>query len=205
VDLQKKTLSASERDEAERAAWRAAAALLDPADFIFIDETGTHLDLTRSYAWAPHDERAYDVVPRNRGQATSVIASLTLAGIGPSLSVRGGTTGAVFLRYVCELLVPTLRAGQIVIVDNVGAHRPAAVREVIEAAGARLWYLPAYSPDFAPIEHAFSKCKAVLRRLEARTRDGLETAIASALATVTAADAHGWFRHCGYLPKEQDF
>jgi transposase len=205
VDLQKKSLSASERDEAERAAWRAEAATLDPADFVCIDETGAHCDLTRSYAWAPHDERAYGVVPRNRGGATSVIASLTLAGIGPSLSLRGGTTGAVFMRYVRELLVPTLRPGQIVIVDNVGAHRPAMVRELIEATGARLWYLPAYSPDFAPIEHAFSKCKAVLRRLEARTRDTLETAIATALAAITPDDARGWFCHCGYLPKQQDF
>jgi len=178
---------------------------MDPADLVFIDETGAHCDLTRSYAWAPRDERAYGVVPRNRGAATSVIASLTVDGIGPSLTLRGGTTGAVFVSYVRDLLVPTLRAGQIVIVDNVGAHRPAVVRELIEAAGARLWYLPAYSPDFAPIEHAFSKCKAQLRRLEARTRPALEAAIATALVAITPADARGWFRHCGYLLTEQDF
>ena len=118
-------------------------------------------------------------------------------------TVVGGTDAAVFEAYVEQGLAPTLRPGDVVILDNVGAHQSRRAREVIEARGAHLLFLPPYSPDLSPIELAFSKIKTALRRTAARTQDALEEAIGAALATVTAADARGWFAHCGYPVPEQ--
>jgi transposase len=137
-------------------------------------------------------------VPRNRGAVTTVLASLTLAGVGPTQTRRGGTSKVAFLEYLREHLAPALRPGQVVVLDNLGAHLAKEVRAVIEARGAQLRYLPPYSPDFNPIELAFSKFKALLRRAAARTPEALAAAIQAALAALTAADAAGWFAHCGY-------
>jgi transposase len=143
-------------------------------------------------------------VARNRGTATTLIASLTSTGMGPAMTIEGATSGAVFVAYVQHCLVPSLEPGQIVILDNVGAHLPAAVRELIEARGAEVLYLPAYSPDFSPIELAFAKLKALLRRIGAETHAALETAIATSLAAITEEDIRGYFEHCGYrLPERQ--
>jgi transposase len=137
-------------------------------------------------------------VPRNRGRATTLLASLTPTGVGPTRTRLGGTTEEVFLAYVREELVPTLDAGRVVILDNLAAHRAPEVREAVEATGARLLYLPPYSPDFNPIELAFSKLKAGLRRAGARTREALEAAIGEALAAITPADIRGFYAHCDY-------
>lgn len=155
--------------------------------------------MTRTYSRAPCGERALGCVARNRGTATTLIASLTTAGLGPAMTIEGATSGAVFVEYVRRLLAPSLEPGQIVILDNVGAHLPPRVRELIEARGAELLYLPAYSPDLSPIELAFSKLKAILRRIGAATQAALEAAIAEALAAITVEDIHGYFTHCGYL------
>lgn len=144
-------------------------------------------------------------VARNRGTATTLIASLTPTGMGPAMTIEGATSGAVFVAYVRHCLAPSLAPGQIVLLDNVGAHLPGKVRALIEARGAEVLYLPAYSPDCSPIELAFSKLKAILRRVAAETQAALEAAIAEALESITEEDIRGYFAHCGYhLPKGQD-
>jgi transposase len=198
VDPKKKSLSASERDEAARAAWRVAAASLIAERLVFVDECGAHLAHTRAYAYAPRHERAVGRVPKNRGRVTTLIASLTPAGMGPCRTLLGGTSKAVFLSYLREELAPTLTPGQVVILDNLGAHRPQEVAAIIAERGARVLYLPGYSPDFNPIELAFGKLKAGLRQAGARTRDALEAAIAAALAAITRTDATAFFAHCGF-------
>jgi transposase len=200
LDTKKKTVAASERDEAARAVWKDAVTARDPADFVFVDETGSHRGMTPTYARAPRGQRAHGQAPAQHGTNVTLVAALSLAGIGAAMTLTGALDGDACTAYIRELLVPSLRPGQFVIWDNVRAHQGETVRALIEAAGCRLLFLPAYSPDFNPIEEAFSKLKAFLRRAEARTRAALEAAIAAALATITAADARGWFAHCGYLP-----
>ncbi len=164
-----------------------------------VDECGTHTSMTRSRARAPRGRRAYGRVPRNRGKNTTLIASMTLAGaMGPAMAVEGGTDRHVFESYVEHFLAPTLCAGQIVLLDNLGAHKTERVRELIEARGCEAWFLPSYSPDMNPIEEAFSKVKALLKKAAARTKEALIEAIAGALAAVTPEDAAGWFAHSGY-------
>lgn len=200
---QKKSLAASERDEEARAAWRAEVAALDPATFVFVDESGTHTSLTRLRARSPRGERAVGVVPRNHGPNVTLLAALTPEGIGPALAMEGAADGEVFGRYVREMLTPSLRPGQVVILDQLNVHKGAAIRAAIEAAGCRLLLLPSYSPDFNPIEQAFAKIKADLRRAEARTFDDLVAAIGAAIDAVTPVDARGCFAHCGYhLPPQ---
>ena len=137
-------------------------------------------------------------MPRNRGKATTLIAGLTATGVGPTTLRQGGTTKEAFLTYLREEVAPTLEPGQTVVLDNLGAHRPPEVREIVEARGAALLYLPSYSPDLNPIELAFGKLKAGLRRAGARTREALEAAIQEALATITTADVRGFYAHCGF-------
>ena len=200
---QKKSLRAAEQDEAERAAWREAAKTLDPGGLVFVDECGTNTALTRLRARAPRNERAVGRVPRNYGPNVTLFAALTPDGLGPALALRGAADGEAFALYVGELLVPSLRPGQVVVLDNLSAHRGAAIRALVEAAGCRLLFLPAYSPDLNPIEQAFAKVKAHLRRLAARTFDALVEAIREAIDAVTPADARGFFAHCRYPLPDQ--
>jgi transposase len=127
-----------------------------------------------------------------------VLSSMSAEGMGPSLTVEGATTSAVFEAYVEQVLAPTLRRGQVVVMDNLSAHKGERVRELIEERGCELLYLPSYSPDFNPIEEAFAKIKGLVRKAEARTRDALVEAIGSALSAVTTEDIRGFFEHCGY-------
>ena len=195
---QKKSLIATERDEAARGAWQDAVALLPAENLVFVDETSTHIALTRRRARAPRGERAVGRVPRNHGSNVTLLAVLTPQGIGPALSLNGGVTGAAFAAYAVQVLAPSLRPGQIVILDNLSAHKNAKARNAIEAAGARLLFLPAYSPDFNPIELAFSKIKESLRAAAARTAEDLLAATAAAIDAVSAADARGFYHHCGF-------
>ncbi len=165
---------------------------------MFVDETGSHLGLTRLYARSPRGERARGSAPRNRGQNRTTIGSVTLAGMGPGLLIEGGVSTAGFEAYVEHVLAPTLRPGQIVAMDNLRQHQGARTRELIEARGAALWFLPSYSPDLNPIEEAFSKVKTLLRTAAARTHEALVEAIWAALAAITPSDARGYFTHCGY-------
>jgi len=165
---------------------------------VFVDECGTHTSMTRLRARAPKGERAYGRVPRNRGRNTTLLASRTHEGMGSCMAVVGSTTKAVFEAYVERVLAPSLSPGRVVVMDNLGAHRGERVRELVEARGCELLFLPPYSPDFSPIEEAFSKIKALLRRAAARSREALLEAIGSALSAVTPEDAAGFFGHCGY-------
>lgn len=203
MDAKKKTMGATERDEAARAAWRERLKEFDAHQFVVIDECGSNIGLTPLYARAPRGERAYGHAPRNRGKNTTLLASLTLEGMGEAMIIEGSANAAAFERYVEEILAPSLRRGQIVIMDNLAAHKGKKVEQLIEARECQILFLPAYSPDLSPIEESFSKIKTLLRRAEGRTREALIEAICQALLTVTQQDAHGWFFHCGYVPAER--
>lgn len=165
---------------------------------MFVDECSTNIALTRIYGRAPRGERAYGQAPRNWGKNITLIASLSTAGVGAAMSVEGATDGAAFETYVEHFLVPTLKEGQIVVMDNLQVHKSKRVRDLIEGAGAEILFLPPYSPDFSPIEEAFSKVKGILRRTGARTRKALMEATGRALDAVSRQDAVGWFKHCSY-------
>jgi transposase len=165
---------------------------------VFVDEMGTNTSLSPRYAYAPKGRRAYAQIPRNRGANTTLFASMSLEGMGPCLAVEGATTAMVFEAYIEQVLAPTLRCGQIVVVDNLGAHKSERARELIEGRGCQLFFLPPYSPDYNPIEEAFSKIKGALRKAGARTREALIEALGVAISAVTARDARGFFEHSGY-------
>ena len=198
----KKTIRASEQNEADRVAWREQAKMLDASKLVFIDECGSNIALTRVYARSPKGKRIYGSVPRNRRANITLLASLSLQGMGEAFILEGSADAAVFELYVEQILAPSLPAGHIVILDNLNTHLGAKVRHAIEARGCQLLFLPSYSPDLSPIEEAFSKLKAVLRRVGARTPEALQEAIGQALLTITKQDALGWFTHCGYLPRQ---
>jgi transposase len=176
---------------------------IDPARFVFVDECGTNITLTRLYARAPRGERAFGKVPRNWDKNVTLIAALSTEGMGQAMSMEGATDGAAFEAYVRHFLLPTLKDGQVVVMDNLQVHKSTRVRKLIESAGASVLFLPPYSPDFSPIEEAFSKIKAILRSIEARTQETLVEAIAQALDAVSRRDALGWFAHCGYRFTDQ--
>jgi len=175
------------------------AAGVEPERLVFVDECGTHTSLGPIYGYAPRGKRLRLSVPRKRGKNTTLLSSMSLKGMGPSLAVEGATTARVFETYVEKVLMPSLRTGQIVVMDNLGAHRPKRIGELIERRGCELLYLPAYSPDYNPIEEAFAKIKNLLRKAAARTKEALVRAIGAALSAVSAQDARGFFEHAGYL------
>jgi transposase len=171
---------------------------LDPERLVFVDEMGTHTSLAPLHAYAPVGQRAFFQIPRNRGTNTTLLTSLHTRGMGPSMAVQGATTSRVFETYTERLLAPTLKPGQVVVMDNQGAHRPKRIRELIEDRGCELLYLPAYSPDLNPIEEALSKIKHLLRKIGARTKEALIEAMGRALGAISAQDVGGFFTHCGY-------
>jgi transposase len=141
---------------------------------------------------------AFGSAPRNWGKNVTLLASITPEGLGPCLAIEGPTTREVFEAYLERVLAPTLKPGRVVVVDNLSAHKGGRVKEIVEGRGCELLYLPPYSPDFNPIEQAFSKIKGLLRRAEARTREALIEAMGIALSALTTRDARGFFEHCGY-------
>lgn len=191
-------LYAAERDEAVRAAWWADMEALDRTSLVFVDESGTNLAMTPRYGRAPRGQRVVGRAPRNHGPNTTLVAAMSQAGITAAMTLEGAADRDAFDVFVERVLVPTLHAGEVVIWDNLSVHKSAVAQRLIEAAGCQIRFLPPYSPDFAPIELAFSKLKTFLRRVGARDRAALDDAIAAALRTITAADARGWFAHCGY-------
>ncbi len=200
LDAQKKSLIATERDEDARAAWRAMIATISAERLVFIDESGFHTRMTPLYACAPRGQRAYGYVPRNHTHNTTLVAALSLAGIGDAMAIEGAMDGLGFVAWLEQGLGPTLVPGQVVVMDNLNVHKGHRVRAVIEAYGCTLLFLPAYSPDLTPIEGMFSKVKTAVRRAGKREQGGLEAAIGTALDTVTPQNAAGWFTHCGYEP-----
>jgi transposase len=201
---QKKSQIAQERDEEARGLWRWLASRFEARRLVFVDESGFNTSMTRLYARAPRGKRAYGKVPRNRGKNTTLITAITLEGaMGESMTVEGATDSEAFEVYVEHFLAPSLCEGQVVVLDGLGAHRTHRVRELVQARGADLVFLPSYSPDLNPIEEAFSKIKAVVRKEGARVREALVEAIGRALAAVTPEDAAGWFAHAGYWSQDQ--
>jgi transposase len=201
---QKKSQLATERDEEARGLWRWLASHFDARRLMFVDESGFNTSMTRLRARAPRGKRAYGKVPRNRGKNTTLIAAITLQGaMGESMTVEGATDSLAFEAYVEHFLAPALKKGQVVVLDGLGAHRTEKVKELIEARGAEIVFVPSYSPDLNPIEEAFSKIKHLVRKVDARGREALVEAIGRALASVTKEDAAGWFAHAGYWPQDQ--
>ena len=165
---------------------------------MFLDESGVTTEMTRRYGRAEGGQRVHDAVPAGHWRTLTVLAALSLRGIRAAMTVESPTDGDVFLAYVEHVLGPRLEPGDVVILDNLPAHKVDGVRSLIESCGAQLLYLPPYSPDFNPIEQAWSKLKELLRAIKARILPLLEEAIAGAIAAITADNADGWFRHCGY-------
>ena len=201
MEPKKRSLGAGEREEFLRAAWRMlVAGKVDAERLVFVDEMGANVSLSPLYAWSRRGARAFGSTPRNWGKNVTLLASITAEGLGgPCLAVEGATTREVFEAYLERLLAPTLRSSaQVVVMDNLSAHKGGRVREILEGEGCELICLPPYSPDLNPIEQAFSKVKGLLRKAEARTRSALIGAMGRALDTLTAHDTRGFFGHCGY-------
>jgi transposase len=178
--------------------WRELVAEIDPACLVFLDESGVTTEMTRRYGWGPRSERVREAVPAGHWRTLTVLAALTPKGVLASMSIESPTDGDVFLAFVEEVLGPRLEPGHLVILDNLGAHKVDGVRQLIESRGASLLYLPPYSPDFNPIEQAWSKLKQLLRGAKTRLLEQLEPALAGAIDAITPKDARAFFQHCGY-------
>jgi transposase len=197
-------LGASERDEFLSAAWRTlVVGGADAGRFVFVDEMGANVSLSPLRAWSRRGERTFGSAPRNWGKNVTLLASMTREGMGPCVAVEGATTKAVFEAYLEQALAPSLSPGRVVVMDTLSAHKGERVREIVEGRGCELLYLPPYSPDYNPIEQAFSKVKGLLRRAGARTREALVGAMGRALDAVAASDARGFFEACGYRATAQ--
>jgi len=185
--------------KAQREAWREWAAQMNLDRMVFVDETGAKTNMTRLHGRAEKGERVVDHAPHGHWQTTTLLGAVRRDGSTASMVVDGPTDADVFQAYVEQVLVPSLRPGDLVILDNLSPHKTAAVEAAIRGAGAEVMFLPPYSPDLNPIEQMWSKVKAYLRKVKARTLDTLIEAIRQALASVTDADVEGWFGHCGYV------
>jgi transposase len=173
-------------------------AALDMRRLKFGDESGVNLAMTRRYGRAPRGTRVIGSVPQNYGQNVTMLGTLGAQGLQAVMTVEGATDAEVFRTYVKRVLGPTLRPGDIVVMDNLRAHKAVGVQQALARRGARLLYLPPYSPDLSPIEPCWSKVKTSLRKAKARARAALDTAITRALTTITVTDALSWFEYCGY-------
>jgi transposase len=194
----KKTLPASERDEVRREGFRQEVATIDPSGLVFVDESATNLAMTRRYGRAPRGERVSESVPRNYGESISVVGALSLSGVRAAMTVSGAVDTLCFDAFITRVLVPQLKAGEVVVLDNLNVHKASRIEKAVAAVGASVMWLPPYSPDMTPIEQCWSKIKQYLRSVKARTRAELDAALAKAIELVTASDALGWFTHCGY-------
>ena len=198
----KKSLHAQERDteanRQRRQAFQETLRTLAPEKLIFLDESGVTTQMTRARGRAPRGTRIAEATPQGHWQVLTTLAALALRGIVGAMTVESATDGDVFLAYLEHVLCPKLQSGDVVVMDNLSAHKVAGVRELIAAYGAVLLYLPPYSPDFNPIEQCWSKIKQILRTLKARSAEALEQAVAQALAAITVENAQAWFAHCGY-------
>jgi transposase len=185
---------------AAREAWRDQQSSLEPDRLVFIDETWATTNMTRRYGRSPRGQRLVARVPHGHWKTSTFVAGLRATGLTAPLVVDGAMNGEIFRAYVEQVLAPTLEAGDIVILDNLSSHKVAGVREAIEACGASLVYLPPYSPDLNPIEQAFAKLKALLRKLAARTVHALWDALGDILARFTPQECVNYLTNVGYVP-----
>ena len=201
VASEKKSLHARERDteanQQRRAAFVEKLGTIAPEKLIFLDESGVTTQMTRAWGRAPKGERIAEATPHGHWQVLTTLGAMSLGGMAAVITVAAATT-AKFFAPMWSRCCPRLRPGDVVVMDNLSAHKVRGIRERIEAQGAELLYLPPYSPDLNPIEKAWFKLKHFLRGAKARTADGLDQAITEALKTITAENAAAWFRHCGY-------
>ncbi|NQU43518.1 IS630 family transposase, partial [bacterium] len=202
----KKTLQASEQERADvkqrRHTWTAGQEALDLQRLVFLDESGAKTNMTRLRGRTQGGRRLVDKTPHGHWCTTTIIGAMRLDGSAACMAVDGATDKAVFREYVRCVLVPALRPGDIVVLDNLSAHKDKEARVLIEKAGAELRFLPPYSPDLNPIEKMWSKVKAFLRAAKARTQEALYEEIGLALQAITPQDAEGWFRSCGYTASQ---
>lgn len=187
-----------------RAAWAQDTAAVDANRLVFLDESGAKTNMTRGYGWGLGGQRVIEATPHGHWNTTTMLAAIRVDGVIPEacLALAGAMTGAVFRQYVEDMLAPTLKPGDIVVMDNLASHKVAGVREAIEAKGATLWYLPPYSPDYNPIEPMWSKVKALIRKAAARTESTLHDAIGEALRAVTAKELANYYADSGYATNE---
>jgi transposase len=202
LHAKKKSLHASEQErpdvKAQREAWRERVAEVDPHRLVFLDESGAKTNMTRLYGRIIGGARIVDSAPAGHWCTTTMLSGLRLDGSTASMVVEGATDREVFEAYAHHVLIPNLRDGDIVVMDNLAPHKTPSIVAAIEATGAEVWFLPPYSPDLNPIEKMWSKVKQFLRSAKARTEDALLKAIATALQSVRPSDAQGWFGSCGY-------
>jgi transposase len=181
-----------------REQWRADTRDIAPKRFRFIDESGAKTNMVRLHGRCEKGQRLLSKAPAGHWQTTSMIAAIGLDGVTAPFALDGAVDSEAFVLYVQRVLLPSLRGGEIVVLDNLSCHKHPRVRELIESVGAEVWYLPPYSPEFNPIEELWSKVKQILRSLAARTFEGLIDAIRTALQQVSTEDILGWFTHSGY-------
>lgn len=181
-----------------REEWSSKQAQWDTTQLVFIDETWAKTNMTRAQGWAPKGQRLVAAVPHGHWKTSTFVGALRVDGLTAPMVMDGAINGDYFKAYVNNVLVPTLRPGDVVILDNLSSHKVAGVREAIEAVGATVRYLPPYSPDFNPIENLFSKLKTLLRKAEERTQDGLWKKIGNLIDVFTPDECKNYFKHCGY-------
>lgn len=181
-----------------RAAWQLGAPLLDPARLVFLDESGVRTDLVRRYGRGQRGERVIDSAPDSRWHTTTFLAALRVTGLTAPAVFDGPIDGESFLAYIVQVLAPTLRPGDIVVMDNLSCHKSPAVRRALDQVGAALWFLPKYSPDFNPIELCFAKLKSILRAARCRVREDLWATIGACVPRFAPTECRNYFRHCGY-------
>ena len=198
MDAQKKSVSAKERDEEARHWWWQHVQTLDARQMVFLDECGINTSMHRRYGRSPKGTRCSGVVPRNWKHSTTILGALSLQGVQAVMSLEGATDRLAFEAFIEQVLLPTLVPGQIVILDNLSAHKSHKAQKMVEEAGCVWLFLPPYSPDFNPIEMLWSKFKSDLRREAAREQDQLDALLWPLLSTATAQHARNWFTHLGY-------
>lgn len=202
VDAQKKTPVARERDtaavQARREAFIAGQASLDATRLIFVDESGFRLGSPPRYGWAPRGDDAPGKTVCGAWKTITMLGAIALDGFRGLMTIDAGTSTDVFLAFVQQVLAPSLRRGDIVVMDNLAAHRAPIVRHALEAIGAEVLFLPPYSPEFNPIEKAWAKLKDILRRVHTLTRDAFDAAVASAMDAITLHDIRAWIAFAGY-------
>jgi transposase len=198
----KKTLHASQQNRPDvreaRETWKTKKAMEDSTRFVFIDESGISTGMTRLYGRGEVGERVFDYVPDTRFESVTILSSLRLDGTTEALMFEGALNGEMFISYMKNCLAPTLKEGDVIIMDNLSSHKVKGLEEVVKERGARIEYLPPYSPDLNPVENMWSKVKTYLRQVKERYKDVLIDAVGAALRTVSTQDAQGWFKHCGY-------
>lgn len=197
-------MRAQEQDEVARALWREQVQALEAHQLVLLDECGVNTKcgvnttMHRRYGRAPKGQRAIGVVPRNWKSSTTILGALSPQGVQAVMSLEGATDRLAFEAFIEQVLLPTLQPGQVVVLDNLSAHKSLKSQQLVEAAGCSWLFLPPYSPDFNPIEMLWSKFKSDLRREAPRSQEHLEELIWPLLSTVTPTHAHNWFQHAGY-------